>query len=73
MVNRAATIKLGLFTLKYFDLPQEYLQQLMGPGNQQPQDPLMKELLALMKTLPTKADLKQRHVKKQPDDRPKNS
>jgi len=50
MVNCATTIKVALFVLDYFDLPEDFLPMLLGPRMQQPDSDTQK-LLQLMKTM----------------------
>ena len=54
MVNRAATLKLALFVLKYFGLPETHLNALFAhpPAKGESQ-----QLMELIKQLPTKADM----------------
>jgi hypothetical protein len=50
MVNRAATIKVALFVLAYFDLPDEFLSSLL-PSQQHNPDSDMQKLQAMVKQL----------------------
>lgn len=66
MVNRAATLKLADFVLRYFDLPQHHLEAIMGTGSQI--DPVMKAVLEQLKNMPTRAEMKTEVRKARPNE-----
>jgi hypothetical protein len=55
MVNRAAVLKLANFVASYFDLPDSQIPSLLG--STQVEDPELKAMLNMLKTMPSKQDL----------------
>jgi len=60
MVNRAATLKLANFVLKYFDLPKSDIDAIIG-GNNNPKSSVeadIKAMLDQLKGMPTRSDIR---------------
>lgn len=55
MANRAATVKMALFVLSYFDLPPEFFPLLFS--QKQPEDSEMRKIMDMLATLPKLQDM----------------
>ena len=60
MVNRAAVVKMAIFVLKYFDLPEEHFGALIGntsPGGTTPIETEVKKIMEQLHGLPSRRDI----------------
>jgi hypothetical protein len=63
MVNRAATIKLGIFVLNYFNLPIEHLSSMFGAPKGQQSDSELNKVIKLLTDMQT--EMKQEKLERQ--------
>lgn len=63
MVNKAATIKLGLFVLKYFGLPKEFFDSLVSQGKPPQTNPELQAIMGMLHQLNAVPSTKKRKPK----------